>query len=949
MAKILIVDDDATNRSLLVTLLGYRGHRTLEAGDGAEALALAKSWFPDLVVSDVLMPTMDGYEFVRLLREDPVIAAVPVMFYTAHYHQQQARVLGQACGVTQILVKPSEPEDILRVIERLLQDRANAGVAAAPDEQFQHAHLRVITDELALISGELGSANARLAALMDLNLRLASERDPPTLLHKVCQGARKLIGAGYAVLAVRVKGGSPDVQHFQAGVASDYAGIGQAPSLASGRLAQVMIDRESWRATGLGGNPDASAGLPANYPPLYSVLAVPIQSLTESFGWLMLANKIGAEGFSADDQRITEILASQVGRIYENGSLYLQVQRHALQLQQEIAERKRSEERALKLNRLYAMLSQINTLIIRAPSSQALCDNACRIAIEHGDFAVAWIGMLTATGEIEPIATSHDGSALGAHGPAFTVGLSLREGGAAQLAASTGQPVVCSNLPDTTHLIRNRDLLLSKGCKALVVLPLMVEDQCVGFLNLLSGQERAFDEDRLALLKGLAGDIAFGIDHLRKAERNHHLAFYDTLTGLANRALFLDRLGQCLAQGDSQGARSAVLLVDIAGFHTLNETFGRKAGDDLLRELAGRLVDGVGDGDRVARIASNQFAILVPDLGVGDDLSALLEQYWPHWTGQPLTLEGQDLHVTLRAGIALFPTDAPDSVGLLKAAEIALREAKVSGQRHAFYTSELSQRLYERQRMEGQLRHALENDEFVLHYQPKVQVDGRALAGFEALIRWQNPELGLVPPVRFIPLLEEMGLIADVGEWVLFEAHRQRKAWLAAGLQVPRVAINVSTLQLGRADFAQRVAQVLGTSDDGGGIDIEVTESLIINDAERHIEQLHEIRKLGVDIAVDDFGTGYSSLGYLARLPVQTLKIDRSFVSTMLQDSGSMTLVSTIISLAHALRLSVVAEGVEDEAQAKILRLLRCDEMQGYLISRPLPAADIPALLACRG
>jgi len=277
-----------------------------------------------------------------------------------------------------------------------------------------------------------------------------------------------------------------------------------------------------------------------------------------------------------------------------------------------------------------------------------------------------------------------------------------------------------------------------------------------------------------------------------------------------------------------------------------------------------------------------------------------------------------------------------------------LREAKVSGQRHAFYTSELSHRLYERQRMEGQLRHALENKEFVLYYQPKVHVDGRALAGFEALIRWQSPELGLVPPVRFIPLLEEMGLIADVGDWVLFEAHRQRTAWLAAGLAVPRVAINVSTLQLGRADFAQRVAQVLGSTDDGGGIDIEVTESLIINDAERHIEQLNEIRKLGVDIAVDDFGTGYSSLGYLAKLPVQTLKIDRSFVSTMLQDSGSMTLVSTIISLAHALRLSVVAEGVEDEAQAKILRLLRCDEMQGYLISRPLPAADVTSWLVRR-
>jgi EAL domain-containing protein (putative c-di-GMP-specific phosphodiesterase class I) len=276
---------------------------------------------------------------------------------------------------------------------------------------------------------------------------------------------------------------------------------------------------------------------------------------------------------------------------------------------------------------------------------------------------------------------------------------------------------------------------------------------------------------------------------------------------------------------------------------------------------------------------------------------------------------------------------------------MALREAKSTDHTHAHYTSAMGERLQARQRMESQLERALENGEFLLHYQPKVHVDGRQLAGFEALIRWRNPELGLVSPARFVPLLEETGLIAEVGLWVLREAQATRAAWIAAGYLVPRIAINVSTLQLGRADFAQRFRDVLGSATEGGGLDIEVTESLIIEDSDSHIGQLREIRKLGMRIAIDDFGTGYSSLGYLARLPIHTLKIDRSFITTMLHDPGSMTLVSTIISLAHALKLSVVAEGVEKEEQAKILRLLRCDEMQGYLISQPVCAEEVPALL----
>jgi diguanylate cyclase (GGDEF)-like protein len=945
MAKILIVDDDPTNRSLLVTLLGYRGHRTLEAGDGAEALALAKSWKPQLIVSDVLMPTMDGYEFVRLLREEPNIAAVPVMFYTAHYQQKQARALGKACGVDEILIKPAEPEDILRVVDRLLKESIGAPAQPPPDEGFHQSHLRILTDELSLKSTELEGANARLGALMDLNLRLASERDPPTLLPKVCHGARSLIGCQFAILAAREGGDGRAVVHLHSGIASDNLALLRPPALDRGRLAAVLRDGVTWRAAGLDGSPE-SIGLPSDYPAVHSALAVPIQSLSQTFGWLLLANKIGSSGFSSEDQRIIEILAAQVGRIYESGGLYRQVQRHAMQLQVEVAERKRSEEQALRLNRTYEMLSTINTLIIRATSSQELCLGACRTAVEHGGYSIAWIGMIDPRrDDLQVFASAQDQTLLGRNAPDFMIDISLREGSLAKQAVASCEPRVAADIADRAVDIRYRDRLIEQGCRGLAALPLNVEGQCVGCLFLFATHEGAFDAAEIRVLRGLSDDIAFGIDHLRKADRINYLAYYDTLTGIANRALFLDRLAQALTRARQEQRSLGLLVVDVERFHTLNEHFGRKTGDEVLRELARRIAAQHGDSTHIARIASNQFAILVPHARDESQMLDFLTQGLGHWVGTPFALEGQDVPVNLRSGMALSGERASEAEDLLKAAELALRETRQTGMRHAFYTQELHQRLLERQRMESQLRRALENGEFVLHYQPKVQVDGRALAGFEALIRWQNPELGLVLPARFIPLLEETGLIAEVGLWVLQEASSTRASWVAAGYKVPRVAINVSTLQLGRGDFAQRFRQVLGDTRDGAGLDIEVTESLIIDDADNHIEQLREIRRLGMRIAVDDFGTGYSSLGYLSKLPVQTLKIDRSFINTMLHDPGSMTLVSTIISLAHALKLSVVAEGVELEEQAKILRLLRCDEMQGYLISRPVPAGEVPAML----
>jgi len=309
-------------------------------------------------------------------------------------------------------------------------------------------------------------------------------------------------------------------------------------------------------------------------------------------------------------------------------------------------------------------------------------------------------------------------------------------------------------------------------------------------------------------------------------------------------------------------------------------------------------------------------------------------------------VEGTPLRMSAKTAVAVYPTDGTEPVSLIRNAEAALKNAKTTGDRLLFYAPYLTDRANEALALENQLKRAIEQEEFVLYYQPKVDLETRKLLGVEALIRWQSPQTGLVPPMKFIPLLEETGMIIEVGHWALRQAILDRGLWLARHLQAPRIAVNVSTVQLQRSDFVRTVANVLklaGTTDPG--LDIEVTESLIMKDATGNIGKLEAIRDLGVRIAIDDFGTGYSSLAYLTKLPAHTLKIDRSFVISMLEDPGAMTLVSTIISLAHSLKLIVVAEGVESEEQAKFLRLLRCDQMQGYLISKPLSFVDMTAWL----
>jgi len=946
MANILVVDDNATNRKLLSVLLNHEGHETLEAKDGEAGLATARAERPQLVISDILMPSMDGYEFVRRLRADPDLGEVPIIFYTAHYHEREARALAESCGVARVLVKPCPVAEILGAVERSLTGASEIPVAASK-EDFTREHLRLLTNKLSEKATALQVANSRLEALTELNVQIVSERDPEALIEKVCRGARNLLGAKSAVLAVSEAGeaGERGAVRFSTCGIDPVDGLLRTPRIDIGLLGRVYAQQRPLRAMAAN-NELLDTGLPSDYPDAHSLVAAPVISPSRAYGWLCLLDKIGSRAFDAADERNLAILGAQVGRIYENGSLYAEVQRHAAQLAVQVEERTIATRKIQQLNRVYAVLSSITSLIVRAPDRAELLREACRLAVEEGKFRLAWCGWCNGGGsELRVVAFAGEKSGLLQHESILVNGEDAQD---SLLAAAwrTCVPQICNDIASETRTVISRADLLARGFRSIAVLPFELDGRFVGCLNLLSDERGFFDDAEVKLLTELAGDISFALDHIEKSERLNYLAYYDAVTGLANRTLLLERLALQVAAAAHEGHRLALVIEQLDRFDAMQDLLGRPAVEDLMRQLGERLTRCVGEATAVARIGPDRFAAMLLRFDEEREVASALENWRRQWLSTPYLVHGQEVTVTARAGAAVFPADGRDADTLLKNAEAAVHKARDTGETHIFYTHGLTEGIAERMGLEASMRGALQREEFVLHYQPKVDLQTRRVIGLEALLRWQNPELGVLPPDRFIPLMEENGMIVEVGAWVLRRAIQDRMLWVEKGLSAPRVAVNVSVVQIRRAGFVRTVSDSLRFAGRDAGIDIEVTESVIMDKAGDNIQKLTELRDLGVGIALDDFGTGYSSLGYLAKMPVETLKIDRSFIATMAEDSDSMTLVSSIISLAHNLKLNTVAEGVETEAQAKLLSLLRCDQIQGYLVSKPLCFDDMTVFLS---
>jgi len=383
-----------------------------------------------------------------------------------------------------------------------------------------------------------------------------------------------------------------------------------------------------------------------------------------------------------------------------------------------------------------------------------------------------------------------------------------------------------------------------------------------------------------------------------------------------------------------------MFLVDLERFKNINDSLGRPVGDELLRQVGTWLTRHVGDANLVARIGADHFAVVLPVVSPENDLARILEKMVDAFLTHSFHLGATVYRMAARGGVSIFPDDGATAETLYMNAEAALKRAKGKGERYLFYAAQMNETVAGRVTLENQLRQALDNHEFVLHYQPKVNLVTGRVTCCEALIRWDDPRTGLVPPGRFIPILEETGMIHNVGRWAVRQAVHDYLRWRDAGLPAVRIAVNVSPLQLRNRGFIAEIREALGVDPRAcEGLELEITESLIMEDVKHTITSLEAIRGMGVSVAIDDFGTGFSSLSYLSRLPVDTLKIDRSFVVDMTKGPGGLSLVSTIINLAHSLKLNVVAEGVETEEQSRLLRLLNCDEMQGFLFSRPVPGA----------
>jgi diguanylate cyclase (GGDEF)-like protein/PAS domain S-box-containing protein len=441
----------------------------------------------------------------------------------------------------------------------------------------------------------------------------------------------------------------------------------------------------------------------------------------------------------------------------------------------------------------------------------------------------------------------------------------------------------------------------------------------------------------------------YDITAMKQSEAElQYQAHHDALTGLPNRTLLQDRLAQAIAYSSRYERPIWLVYVDLDRFKFVNDSLGHKAGDILLKAIAERLQAAVRQTDTVARLGGDEFVLLLPERTDGTaPLSAGAVQRILDSVAQPLYIEGHEFFPTCSIGVAVYPNDGTEADTLMRHADIAMYRAKETGRNNfQFFAATMNERTLERLRLEGELRHAIERGEFVLHYQPQVDLRSGHIVGVEALLRWKHPEFGMISPQRFIGLAEDTGLIVPIGAWVLRTACAQIKAWQCVGLGPLRVAVNLSPRQFAQQELAESIMAVLeDTRLAPCDLEIELTESLVMTDVERAIDTLRTLKSIGVLLSVDDFGTGYSSLSYLSRFPIDVLKIDRSFVQGMTTSPDDAAIVTSIISLSHSLKLHVIAEGVETREQLEHLRSHGCDEMQGYYFSKPVPAAELEQML----
>lgn len=1015
--KLLIVDDHDINLRVLRAQLEAEGQQVVEAVDGVEALEILHRVPVDGVISDILMPRMDGYRLCMEVRRDPSLAALPFILYTSTYNSPSDRKLAESVGADAYIAKPAPCGRLIdAVMAAGKTPRPPAIDAIEPEQpaplmkQYSEVLIRKLEEkglELERTHEGLVESRARLSGLIAsaMDAIIAVDERQDIVLFNAAAGemfgcdpehamgrpigdfismrsgrASALPLAALAREAQRGRTLGREVQAMRADgtTFSIEAKISRLPT-SQGDVFTLFIRDVTERLKAEAALAESAAGLKRAQDLAQLSHAIVdaeglVESVSDSFARLFGMERRSRPRSMADwvrlvhpddRARVAELMSKarkEAKRLHfeyrlDSGGKWRNIKHIIEPLEktpggsagirtfntlQDITAQKKIEKRILRLNRVYAVLSGINSLIVRVRDRDELFRQACRIVVETGGFSKAWIGVVDET--CAPVrivgwAGAEDAFFQDLQQRLQTIGPEI--GGVLGRALSGKRPVVCNDIANDVRVLARKTLVAS-GSSALALLPLVLEDATIGILSIHSPIVGFFDDTEMQLMLKLADDISFALDHLMKSDRIRYLAHHDSLTGLPNRLAFLDALARRLADRGRDAPDLVVMSLDLIRFRRVNETFGRKAGDELLRMVATRLH---AQDPSVARLGPDLFGLQLEGRHTAAELAREFERLSERCFGEPFVVFGEEIRIGCRIGAAVFPGDGVDAENLLLNAEEALRRAKNSLLPYVFYAPKMNATAAQAFGFESKLRRAMERDEFVLHYQPKVGlVDGR-ICGAEALIRWQNPEKGLIPPADFISVLEETGLIRAVGRWAVERAIADRSGWLRAGFDPVRIAVNVSPLQLNQPDFVAQIASAVGGAG-GGALELEITENVIMDDIDRTIGMLDALRRLDVSVAVDDFGTGYSSLSYIAKLPITSLKIDRAFVAGMTDGPQGFIMVSSIIALAHALGIKVTAEGVETREQAQMLLLLKCDEAQGYHFSRPVPAAGFARMLS---
>ena len=608
-----------------------------------------------------------------------------------------------------------------------------------------------------------------------------------------------------------------------------------------------------------------------------------------------------------------------------------------------------AESRIERLSRVLHMLSAINAGVVRIRDRTHLFQEACRIAHDIGKYScalvtlidprtrvarpVAWAGL--SSDQKDNVSIQVDLPVAGA--PFETVtGEALR----------TGVEVVCNDLIGGGNRLVFAERLFGLHINCLAAIPLLVDDTPVGAFTVGASDSCGSSEDELRMLREVASNLSFALQYLHKEDAVRLLSYFDPLTGLAKRTLFCERVARLLARHAGESAEVVVVAFDVERLGVINDSFGRHVGDQVVQFVAESVRNQFDGTDSLAHLEGGNFAVVISGRDSYEDSVRMVHERLGSAFSQPLVIGDHEIRVNVKAGLARFPENGADAEALLQNAEAALHKARKSGERFLRHRREINTEVAERLALEQRLRAALAAGQFELHYQPQFSIARRVLSGAEALLRWRDPGRGLMAPSVFLSVLESTGLIVDVGDWVLQRAMEDLRRWQRLGFESLRIAVNVSPVQLRDPDFAERFLSVAGwQTKSGSGLDIEITEGALLEDSVGLTRTLQSFRSAGAQISIDDFGTGYSSLSRLSKLPVDALKIDRSFTSGLVGDENSQAVVSTIVSLARAFKLNTVAEGVETVEQLEILRALGCEQSQGYLHGRPVTAEEFDGLL----